>query len=282
MRELARASQAARRPSLGALEGPPPAEPRPSRRSERLVAPVTTPPRIPVPEPGWLDRLGAAVRRRPVPVIGVPLSVILLGLLLFRSGPTFVAQPSPAATNGPALPLPIEPGAPITTAFAVLGVQPPQPNPDAPALARYSYGSDLTIDALNGSVYAITLLVPNRSWHGLQVGVPQQQAEGALALLGPPQPAAPPTTPRADTLRDLVAYPSLAERPTRSFKAEVRPPNGCYDVIVDIQPRATGVRPEGQRRWAVVGPPQAPLIWVATRIRVIDRAVAGPGGAAGC
>jgi hypothetical protein len=280
MRELARASQAARRPR--ALDLAPPPDPRPPRGAERPTAPVTTPPRTPVPEPGWLDRLRAAVRRQPVPVVGLPLSVILLGLLLFRSGPTFVDQPSPVPITGPALPLPIEPGAPVTTVFAVLGVQPPQPNPEHSELARYSYGTDLTIDALNGSVYLITLLVPNRTWHGLQVGVPEQQALGALALLGQPQQAAAPTAPRADTLRGLVAYPSLAQRPTRSVEAQVRPPNGCYDVIVDIQPRAAGVLIDGARRWAVLGPLRAQPEWVATSVRIINRALAGPGGPAAC
>jgi len=281
MRELARASQAARRPSLGPEPAPPP-DPGPPRRSERLMGPVTTPPRAPLPEPGWLDRLRAAVRRRPIPTVGLPLSVILLGLLLFRSGPTLVDEPSPVPVSGPALPLPIEPGAPITSVFAVLGVQPPQPSPDDASLARYAYGADLTVDALNGNVYQITLLVPNRTWHGLQVGVPQQEAEGALALLGPPQRTGTPTAPRADTLRGVVAYPSLDQRPNRSLEAQVRPPNGCYDAIVDIQPRAAGVLIDGARRWAVIGPPGAPFNWVATRIRIIDRAQAGPLGPAAC
>lgn len=284
MRELARASQAARRPSLGPGEPapPPPVEPGPPRRSERLMGPVTTPPRMPVPEPGLLDGLRAAVRHRPIPVVGLPLSVVLLVALLLRSGPTFVAEPSPPPLDGAALPLPIEPGAPITTVFAVLGVQPPQPDPDDRALARYAYGSDLTVDALNGTVYAITIRVPNRTWHGLRVGVPQREAEGALALLAAPQHAAPPATPRADTLRGLVVYPSLAQRPTRILAARVRPPNGCYDVIVDIQPRAAGVVIDGARRWAAIGPPRVTPEWVATGIRVINRAQAGPGGPAQC
>jgi hypothetical protein len=281
MRELARASQAARRPTLGPELGPPP-DPRPPRRTDRLVGPVTTPPRAPVPEPGLLERLGAAVRRRPVPMVGLPLSVILLGVLLFRSGPTFVEAPSPVPASGQALPLPIEPGAPIAGVFAVLGEQPPQPSPDGASLARYAYGTDLTVDALNGNVYEITLLVPNRSWHGLRVGVPEQEAEGTLALLAPPRRMGPATTPRADTLRGLVAYPSLDQRPMRTVEAQVRPPNGCYDAIVDIQPRAAGALIVGNRRWAVTGPPAVPFDWVATRIHIVNRAVAGPDGPAAC
>ncbi len=282
MRELARASQVIRRPTgAGPAAVPPLAEPQP-RRSERLTAPVTTQPRPPVAEPGTLDRLMDLARRRPIPAIGIPLIVILLGTLMFRSGPSFLRQPSPVPPTGEALPLPIEPGAAVTTVFGVLGVQPPGPSPEGRPLERYSYGSDLNIDALNGAVYLISILVPNRTWHGLRVGIPELEAEGALALLGPPQPATPPVTPRADTLRGLVVYPSLEGRPTRSLKAEVRPPNGCYDAVVDIQPRTVGILVVGERRYAVIGPPEAQLEWVATRIRVINRAIAGPGGPAVC
>jgi hypothetical protein len=282
MRELARTTQAIRRPGGAPADTPPPAEVRRPRRTERAAPPVTTPPRIPVAEPGPLTRVLEAARRRPIPFVGIPLSAILLAGLLLRSGPEFLAQPSPAPASGPALPLPIEPGAPLVSVFAVLGTQQPQPDPDHPALERYAYGTDLTIDALNGSVYAITLLVPNRTWHGLQVGVPERQTQGALALLGPPQQVAPQTTPRADTLAGLVVYPSLDQRPTRSLKAEVRPPNGCYDAIVDIQPRTTGVLLDAGRRYAAVGPPQTQLEWVATKIQIIDRAQTGPLGDAAC
>jgi len=53
-------------------------------------------------------------------------------------------------------------------------------------------------------------------------------------------------------------------------------------VVVDIQPRATGVLVDRDRRYAVIGPPEAQPEWVATRIRVINRAVAGPAGRAAC
>lgn len=273
MRELARASQVVRRPT-GVTTAPPP-EP-------RLSVPVTTPPRAPTMEPGTLERLQHLARRRPIAAIGLPLSVILLGMLLFRSGPKFVEQPSPVPYHGAVLPLPIEPGAALTTVFGVLGVQPPRPSPEGTSLERYSYGSDLAVDGLNGTVYAISLLVPNRSWHGVRVGIPEQEVEGALALLGPPQPAAPPVNPRADTLRGLLVYPSLEGRPARSLKAEVRPPNGCYDVVVTIQPRASGILVSGDRQYAVIGPPQIQLDWVATRVQVINRAVSGPAGPTAC
>ena len=273
MRELARASQVGKRPS-GAT-APPPVE-------VRYSIPVTTPPRAPTAEPGTMERLQDLARRRPIAVIGIPLSVILLGLLFFRSGPKFIEQPNPVPYSGEVLPLPIEPGASLSTVFSILGVQPPQPSPEGSSLERYSYGSDLNVDGLNGAVYTISLLVPNRSWHGLHVGIPEQEVEGALALLGPPQPAALPVTPRADTLRGLLVYASLDGRPTRSLKAEVRPPNGCYDVVVTIQPRAAGILLSGDRQYAVIGPPQVQLDWVATRIQVIDRSVSGPAGLAVC
>jgi hypothetical protein len=273
MRELARASQVVKQPP-GANAAPLP-EP-------VYTVPVTTPPRPPVTEPGLLERLQETARRRPIATVGVPLSVIHLGLLLFRPGATFIQQPSPVPYHGEVLPLPIEPGVTLSAVFAILGVQPPQPSPEGPLLERYSYGTDLNIDALNGAVYAIALLVPNRSWHGLRVGIPQQEVEGALALLGPPQPAAPPVDPRADILRGFLVYPSLDARPTRSLKAEVRPPNGCYDVVVTIQPRALGILVTGDRRYAVIGPPKTQLDWVATRVQVVNRAMAGPLGPAAC
>jgi hypothetical protein len=273
MRELARASQVVKRPT-GATAAPA-AEP-------RYSVPVTTPPRPPTTEAGALERLQDLARRRPIAAIGFPLSIILLGALLFRSGPRFIEQPSPVPYHGEVLPLPIEPGAALTTVFGVLGVQPPRPSPDGPSLERYSYGSDLTVDGLNGAVYGISLLLPNRSWHGLRVGIPEQEVEGALALLAPPQPAAPPVTPRADTLRGLLVYPSLDGRPTHSLKAEVRPPNCCYDVVVTIQPRAAGVLMADDRQYAVIGPPQVQPDWVATRVQVVDRAVSGPAGPAAC
>jgi hypothetical protein len=221
-------------------------------------------------------------RRRPIATIGVPLSVVLLGLLLFRPGTKFIQQPSPVPYRGEVLPLPIEPGVALSVVFAILGAQPPHPSPEGPSLERYSYGTDLNIDALNGAVYAISLLVPNRSWHGLRVGIPERQVEGTLALLGPLQPAAPPVDSKADIMRGLLVYPSLDGRPTRSLKAEVRPPNGCYDVVVRIQPRAAGILVSGDRRYAVIGPPKTQLDWVATHVQVINRAVPGPLGAATC
>lgn len=276
MKELARASQMIRRP------GPAPGGGSGTHPLLEEIEMVTPQPRVPPAEFTWLDRALTFVKQRPIHAIGIPLVVILLGRLLFRSGPEFVERPHPPAATEEALPLPIEPGQAVSTVFAVLGTQPPRAHPEFPVLERYAYGTDLAIDALNGVVYSIVLGVPSRSWRGLRVGMPQQHAEGALALLGTPQSARQPTQPRADTIAGYVVYPSLEARPRQSLKAEVRPPNGCFDAIVDIQPRAVGIVIQSEREFAAIGPPRTPFDWVATRVTVVNRQVAGPRGAAAC
>jgi len=93
-------------------------------------------------------------------------------------------------------PFPVAPNDPIAVVFSAVGPQRSQPNPTSPMLERYSYGTDLFVDGLNGMVYAITLAVPNRNWRGLRVGMSQTNAEGMLAMLGPPREAEPPTDAR--------------------------------------------------------------------------------------
>lgn len=280
MKELARASQVIRRPSAaGGRPSTARSSPDPLLEEISLVTPA---PRVPTVTPGWWDRALTFVRQRPIHAIGIPLVVILLGRLAFRSGPEFVQRPHPPVATEEALPLPIEPGQAVSAVFAVLGVQAPRVHPEIPALERYAYGSELAIDGLNGVVYAIVLGVPSRSWRGLRVGMGQQHAEGTLALLGIPRSAAPPTQPRADTIAGYVVYPSLEARPRQSLKAEVRPPNGCFDAIVDIQPRAVGIVIQAEREFAAIGPPGATPEWVATQVKVVNRQVAGPLGAAAC
>jgi hypothetical protein len=278
MRELARASQSGRRSSAQTARII-------EEAAEQLAgtaSPVTTQPRAPTVEPTLLDQVRDFARRRPVHAAGVPLIVVFIVAILLRSGPSFIAQPSPAPATGEARPLAIEPGVPVSTVFSVLGVQPPRPHPEARSLERYVYGTDLIVDALNGAVYALTLEVPSVSWRGLRVGISERNAEGALALLGPPREAAPPTTPRADTLGGYVVYPSLDGRPLRALRSEVRPPNGCIDVLVDIRPRAVGVVERGERRYAAVGPPGALPERVVTRVVIVNRAVTGSFGEAAC
>ncbi|HWP39042.1 MAG TPA: hypothetical protein VNL18_15955 [Gemmatimonadales bacterium] len=279
MRELARASQAGRRSSAQTVRA---LEEAAEQLAGRMAEPVTTQPRAPVAEPAWLDRLRDFARRQPVQAVGIPLIVVLLLAIVFRSGPSFVAQPSPPPVEAEARPLAIEPGTAISTVFTVLGVQPPRAHPEARTLERYQYGTDLTVDALNGAVYALTLDVPSMSWRGLRVGTPERTAEGTLALLGIATEPAPPTAPRADTIGGYVVYPSLDGRPLRRLRVEVRPPNGCFDVLVDIRPRAVGFVQRGERSYAAVGPTKALPERVVTRVMVVNRAVAGPFGESVC
>ena len=279
MRELARASQAGRRSSgmqsARILE----------QAAEQFTAglpSVTTQPRAPFAEPTGLERITDFARRRPIYTIGIPLIAVAVASLLFRSGPSFIEQPDPPPATGEPRPLAVEPGSPLATVFSILGVQPPRTNPESRTLERYVYGTDLTVDALNGAVYAIALGVPTVAWRGLRVGLSQRNAEGTLALLGPPSDVAPPTAARADTIRGYLVYPSLDTRPLRTLRAEVRPPNGCLDVSVDLRPRAAGVIADGEHRYAAIGPPAAPLEWVVTRVLIVNRAVAGPSGGAAC
>lgn len=273
MRELARASRAIR------TEAPPAA---PQRRTVEIIPPVTPPPTPPKVQPTFLQRVRTAVSRRPIQSLGIPLIVVLSALTILRSGPRFVEQPHPASPLGEILPLPIEPGQPITTVFAILGTRPPSPHPEARMLERYSYGTDLTVDALNQVVYDLVLEVPNRSWRGLHVGMTWQHAEGTLALLGVPREEQAGTPPRPDTLAGYVVYPSLQDRPRRTLKVEVRPPNGCFDVVVDLQPKAVGLVIEGKREYAAVGPPGAEEEWVVTKVMVVSRQLPGPSGPAVC
>jgi hypothetical protein len=172
-------------------------------------------------------------------------------------------------------PLAVNPNTPIQVVFTALGNKPPRPNPDSPRTARYSYGADLKVDAINGLVYAITLRIPNRSWRGLYAGMDQQKAEGTLARLGTPREEGS-TDPPARVISDYVTYPSLEDRPKRTLRAEVRPPNGCFDVIVDLQPQAIGLLQDGEERFAVVARVGDAYRWVVTQIRVVSRSMTGP------
>jgi hypothetical protein len=275
MRELARASQAGRRSSglqtARMLE----------EAAEQLAAGFPPVAAEAAPTPPLLERLRSYARRRPYLAAG--LSIIVLGLagLLVWSGPEFVDQPDPPVAVGDARPLAVEPGAPVPLVFAILGVQPPHPHPDAPSLERYVFGTDITVDALNGLVYAITLKVPSLTWRGLRAGMSQRNAEGALALLGPPREISA-STARADTIAGYLVYPSLDGRPLRRIGAEVRPPNGCLDVVVDLRPRAAGIIVDGDRRYAAIGSPDVVPEWVATSILIVNRAAGGPLGEAAC
>jgi hypothetical protein len=209
--------------------------------------------------------------------VGAVAVLVLAAILFFTSGPRFVRQSHPAEVEPVEIrPLPFNPGTPTNMVFAVLGTQAPSPHPDDQRLTRYAFGAELQVDALNQVVYAITFGVPNRSWQGLRVGVPEQNARGTLALVGTPEAVPTGVMNEPESVGRYFVYPSLEERPVRRLRAEVRPPNGCLDVLVDLQPRAIGVLLDGDNRYAVVGRGDPTLDWVVTRVRVVSRSIRGP------
>ncbi len=132
------------------------------------------------------------------------------------------------------------------------------------------------MDEVNGTVYAVTFTVPSRAWRGLQPGMPARGAEGSLALLGQPQEIDPPGNATPQQLGQYSVYRSLDQRPRRTLRAEVRPPNGCFDVLVTLQPQAIGTLVTNDRRYAVIGGAGATPQWVVTQVRVVSRSVRGP------
>ena len=264
MQELARASQMVRRPSTtGSAVAVP-------------ETPVTTQPRLPTPVESRIAQVLALVRGRSFLTAGSGLILLLILVLVLSTRARFSPADSPARYSSVIRPFPVSPNDPIAMVFSAVGPQVSQPNPTARTLERYSYGTDLYIDALNGVVYSITLAVPNRSWRGLRVGLNQTNIEGVLALLGTPFVADSAMDSRADTISGYVAYRNLDTRPRRTLVASVRPPNGCYDAFVDLQPRAIGVLTKGRDRWVVITRVGGVQEWVVTRVRVVSRSMAGP------
>lgn len=275
MRELARASQ-----SIPRVEILPPPDEEDLPPIERLrtgawPGPVTQPPRVPVPEPTQLERLGRYLRAHLVAVVSTGLVVVTAGLMWYLTRPTFEPALMPAALSGEALPFPVGPNVPITGAFALLGTRPPEVHPDAPTLARYDFGLGTFVDALNGVIYAITLSSPERSWEGNRVGVEETRARGALALLGPvterdPVAAAP------FPFGGYLVYRSLTDLPRRYLTASVRPPNGCHDVQIEIAPQIIGTASRGDETLLAVARRGTSATWVVHRVRVVSRALNGP------
>lgn len=277
MRELARMSQASQQPPETAdLPG--------RRRTTGATpvityhpVPVTEQPRAPVSEPGRLSRLLERLVGRRLLTGAVAVAVLAIIGIVVTSGPKFVDGADPPYVSSEAVrALPVEPAASITTVFAVLGTQQPRAVDAMPRLARYSYGDGLTVDAMNRVVHAITLEVPSWSWHGLRVGLEERTTRGALSLLGVAEelPEEGQTAPR--TIAGYVTYPSLDARPKRTLRVEVRPPNGCYDAIVELRPRAAGILVAGANRYAVIGQGEAELDWAASLVRIVDRSMPGP------
>jgi hypothetical protein len=73
-----------------------------------------------------------------------------------------------------------------------------------------------------------------------------------------------------------VVYSSLEGRPLRRLQAEVRPPNGCLDVMVDLQPQAIGTVRSGGERFVAVTREGGTPTWVVTQIRIVSRSRSGP------
>ena len=284
MKELARRSRT--RPAPGEKAPEPDSKRPPTRAPTPRPAPGLPRPKQPpvTPLPALLETveephgfIHEVMSGRRWMGLGAVAILVLAAILLFTSGPRFVQQPHPAEVEPTEIrPLPFDPGTPINMVFAVLGTQAPSPHPDDPRLTRYAFGAELQIDALNQVIYAITIGVPNRSWQGLRVGVPEQNARGALALLGTPHELPSGVLDEPESVGRYFVYPSLDERPVRTLRAEVRPPNGCLDVFADLQPRSIGVLLDGDNRYAVVGRGELALDWVVTRVRVVSRAIRGP------
>ena len=282
MKELARRS----RTRAGEKAPEPASTPGPARTPTPRPAPglpgPEQPPVTPLPAlletveepPGLVSEVLSGRRWMGVGAVAI---LVLAAILFFTTGPRFVRQPHPAEVEPVAVrPLPFGPGTPTNMVFAVLGNQGPSPHPDDPRLTRYGFGAGLQIDALNQVVYAITFSIPNRSWQGLRPGLPEQNARGALALLGTPEELPSGGQEQLASVGRYFVYPSLDERPVRRFRAEVRPPNGCLDVLVDLRPRAIGLLLDGDDRFAVIGRGESTLDWVVTQVRVVSRAIRGP------
>jgi len=287
--ELAKAQQqaAAKRQTTAAKPAPTPAAKPAAKPTAKPTSPTvhpfgrqpvvkTPPPKPPDVERGLLDKAWhLATQRRYLAIAGAALVGLSLAWLV-TSGPRFAAAPSPVLVpETEVMPLPVGPNVPVSVAFGTLGSKPAKPVPEAPRFQRFSFGADLTIDALNGIVYSLTLRIPNRSWNGLRAGLDQRTAEGTLALLGNPEEAQS-VSPASQVRGGYVVYPSLETRPRRTLRAQVRPPNGCYDVLIDLQPQALGALIDAGERYAAVAREGDAPRWVLTQIRVFSRAMRGP------
>ncbi len=279
MQELAKAHKTEKPAPPSPAEKPQPTTPRPTQpphhpayRHPAVSVSQPVPGVTEVKQPSIVTRIGKRAFRRYL----VGLVAIMVVAWIWSSRPQFTESLHPASPSSSPRPLPLSPNVTITSAFSILGNRTPKANPDSDRLSRYTYGTDLTIDALNGVVYAITVKLPNRSWEGLQTGVPEQTAMGALALLG--RPSEPTVTGTLEPSQDGKYYyfPSLNERPARTVQVEVRPPNGCYDAQLEIRPQAIGTLRSGESRFAVVGIDNATLNWVVTQVRIVSRSMRGP------
>ena len=284
MQELARAQQAHSQPSRTTHTAPAAATakaPRPPGRTARapVLHPFAISTRPPKPLPtvqGPLEKLWRGATDKRSFAFGGTLIVVLAAIVMFNAGPRFSAGTSPTpVADADVRPLPLNVNTSITLAFSALGPRSPRANPDDRRLMRYTFGSDLVIDATGSVIYAIKLRIPNRSWRGFRVGMSRQRSEGELALLGVPQEVTTPSS-TGQVVAGYVVFGSLDSRPKLTLLAEVRPPNGCYDVLVDLQPQAIGTLDDGSVSYVAVAQEGGSLNWVVTEIRVVSRSRRGP------
>lgn len=273
MRELARASRAMPAPPL---EDPPrwPASP-PDASRPSWPPPVTAPPRLPSRELRGFERLWRwVVDNRGI--VGFAVALGIVGMLLWViTRPDFVPGWDPAFPTGDPLPVPVGVHTPVDGLFARLGSTAPTLNPDSPDLARYRYDGAV-IDALNAVVYAVTLTTPARSWRGNRVGVSETLARSTLSLLGSPREEASGPSRAPVRVGGYEVYTTASDRPRRTLVAAVRPPNGCYDVRVELVPRIIGRLAQDDRQVVVVARRGEGMEWVVDRVRVVSRALPGP------
>jgi hypothetical protein len=272
MRDLARASQGL--PRIDILP-PDDDDDRVTTITEPWAAPVTQQPRIPTPEPTTWERLARVARANAVILLAVAVGVLGLVILWGTSRPTFAAGPIPPLLAGDPLPFPVQPNVPVTGAFALLGAVPPQVNPDSPALARYDFGRGALVDVSNGIVYAVTLTTPERAWNGARVGIDETRARGQLALLGDVKQRRVPAL-GARTVGSYIAYGSLEQLPHRFLTTSVRPPNGCFDVELELAPQVIGIVTRGDQPFFAIARRGSVPRDVVHRVRVVSRAMPGP------
>lgn len=279
MRELARASRSV--PHVEILEPDTSEIPNPITAAD-WPPPVTTPPRLPTRPLTRAERLVLFLNTHRTVVASAGAIAVIAVLLLYIARPTFTLGNDPPLLREEARPFPVQLGMVIDGVFALFGSVPPRVNPDSPSLARYQFEPGVVVDALNSTVYAVTLTTIDRAWNGNRVGLPERQARGRLALLGAIQ-EPDDATPAPFPVGSYLVYTEAAVRPRRRLVAEIRPPNGCYDVQVDIAPRIIGTVTRGDESFVVVARRGRPMKWVAVMVRAVSRTMEGPyAGAPAC
>jgi hypothetical protein len=303
MEELARASRATRgipepvlpppttphpEPPVGTPPPPTPPPRRPSRRTQPQMVggavppgveewqPVTRQPTPPTGELTPLRRIQLYFQTHPPVAIGAAATTLVALWLVWAFVPRFSEQPDPPPITGEARPLPLVANVPITTAFLLLGTNPPTVNAQDNRLSRYIYGPDLEVDELNGEVYAIVVPTSVYSWGGLRVGMDEQTATGMMALVGEVRQQLTKVA-NSEVVGGYTVYRSRTQRPERTLTADVRPPNGCFDVSVRLSPQILGHVTRGTESFVAVAKQGSPESWIVSSFRIVSRHLAAPG-----